>query len=103
MFQIDLSLTPQGETDYINVVQVVLDYIALLLSHTSTSSPSPLALHWSEIATLNQIHFSQSSPSTPYAFAPSLAQRLNVYNTEECLRIGSMLNEDEVSLSTKLA
>mmetsp|Transcript_22399 Transcript_22399/g.46576 ORF Transcript_22399/g.46576 Transcript_22399/m.46576 type:complete len:1143 (+) Transcript_22399:186-3614(+) len=98
MFQIDFSLTPEGEADYVNVVQLVLDHIALIRSHSSPSptsaSSSPLAQHWAEIATLNRIHFSQSSPSPPYVFAPSLAQRLNIYNTEECLRVGSMLHED---------
>ena len=93
MFNVDLSLTPEGEADYVNVVQVILDHISLLRSHSSpepntATSSSPLAQYWSEIATLNRIHFSQSSPSTPYAFAPSMAQRLNIYNTEECQRVG---------------
>ena len=47
-----------------------------------------------EVAALDRLRFHQTSPGGVYSFAPAVAQSISKFGTEQCLSVGSRLNEN---------
>ena len=78
LFQVEVALTEEGEDRWKDVVQIIFDqisHIRRLCEHPTADDRHDLETRWSEVAKINAMHFSQNSPSHPYSFAPSMAQR----------------------------
>jgi insulysin len=114
IFQVDMSLTVQGEERWKDVVDVILQYCRFIHSKTvaaikeqeggssssstaTTSSPTLEKLQgiWDENATLSKIFFDQTSPGSVYGLCPDLCNSIVTQGTERCLSAGSMLQESK--------
>ena len=99
LFQVDMGLTEQGEKDWKIVVDLVFAYCRMLSKESAkeVKGGKSQELHriWGEMSQLDKIFFHQSSPGSPYSYAPNLGERVILYGTEACLSAGSMLNENE--------
>jgi len=88
LFQVDMSLTEQGEEQWEYVTQVIFQHVALI-----RSQKEELARHWDENAALRALHFDQTSPNKVYALAPGLASSIVLQGTEKCLSAGRILGQ----------
>ena len=101
LFQVQMNLTADGEEHWKDVVKVVFDYGNILsnalnedgATDTCKEGEKELRRIWEEVATLDRIRFDQTSPGAVYSFSSSVAQSISKHGTEQCLSIGSMLNE----------
>mmetsp|Transcript_13269 Transcript_13269/g.27085 ORF Transcript_13269/g.27085 Transcript_13269/m.27085 type:complete len:1231 (+) Transcript_13269:234-3926(+) len=115
LFQIQMSLTADGEENWKEVVRVLFSYGRLIRDYAKKSMSShpgqaedttraeyanldPLRRIWDEVATLDRMRFDQTSPGHVYSFAPALAQSASKYGTTHCLSAGSLLNENGTTL-----
>lgn len=96
LFQIDLSLTEDGENHWEEVVDVILQHCRLVQDIADTD-PKQLRDVFEETVTLSKIFFDQQSPSGLYSTVPGLSQSIVRYGTKNCLSAGRMLNESRNS------
>lgn len=88
VFQLELSLTEEGEKEWKSIV-------ALLLEHCRLIARAPdLQRHWEESRELSEIHFNHASPGQAYDTAPNLAQSIVAYGTEFCQSAGRLVDKD---------
>lgn len=100
LFQLTVGLTEEGETQWQQVVDLLLAHTRLIhqtavetQKQGINGSNSDLHRIWGEVAKLSAIFFQQASPGNAYNFAPSLAQSIVSHGTAACLSAGSMLSE----------
>ena len=97
LFQVQMSLTEEGEEHWKDVVHVIFKYSQMLQnaaeSDEDDASCNELRRIWDEVAALDRIRFHQTSPGAVYSFASSVAQSISKHGTETCLSAGSLLNE----------
>ena len=101
LFQVQMNLTADGEDHWKDVVKVIFDYGNMLSNalngddtiDTCKEGEKELRRIWEEVAKLDRIRFDQTSPGAVYSFSSSVAQSISKHGTEQCLSIGSMLNE----------
>ena len=98
LFQIQMSLTEEGEEHWKDVVNVIFWYSQMLQNAAESSgdeaSCNELRRIWEEVAALDRIRFHQTSPGAVYSFASSIAQSISKHGVETCLSAGSLLNEN---------
>jgi len=87
LFQIELSLTEEGEKEWKTVVALLLEHCRLIAQETN------LQLHWDEMRTLSEIQFNNSSPGQAYGFAPGLASSIVSFGTESSQSAGYLLDK----------
>lgn len=78
LFQIDMSLTEEGESHWTEVTEVIFAYGKMLskaveLSLQSTADPDScsedtLRRIWDEVAQIDRMHFHQTSPGAVYRY-----------------------------------
>ncbi|KAL3795275.1 hypothetical protein HJC23_008360 [Cyclotella cryptica] len=108
LFQIEMSLTEEGEKNWKEVTKVIFAYAKMLADAVELSLTSKegnkdtndtclahdtLTRIWDEVGQIDRMHFHQTSPGAVYSFASSVAQSISKYGTLKCLSAGSMLNE----------
>lgn len=113
LFQIQVSLTVEGEEHWKDVVRVIFHYGKVVchaaeesFAASGVSTPckdgdDKLRRIWAEVAALGRMHFHQTSPGAVYSFASSVAQSISKHGTEQCLSAGNLLNENRDSLPLK--
>jgi insulysin len=97
LFQIEMELTEKGETQWMEVVDLIFAYCRLVTGQAVAQSKDfddPKRI-WGEVSKLSAMFFDLTSPSGVYSYAPNLAERVVAYGTETCLSAGSMLNESD--------
>mmetsp|Transcript_15246 Transcript_15246/g.27671 ORF Transcript_15246/g.27671 Transcript_15246/m.27671 type:complete len:1041 (-) Transcript_15246:645-3767(-) len=110
LFQIGISLTADGEKHWKEVAKVIFDYGKMVCSVSEASlasvgdanndtcengeSENELRRIWDEVAALDRLRFHQTSPGGVYSFAPAVAQSISKFGAENCLSVGSRLNEN---------
>jgi insulysin len=101
LFQVDMSLTDEGERQWKAVADVIFQHCRLIAEAAEQAQKGQSRdLHriWGEKATLHAMFFDQTSPSDVYSLAPSLSSSIVVHGTEESIAAGSMLKESEDTL-----
>lgn len=104
VLQINVSLTMKGEEHWEYVAKVLFEYSFMLLDvikkakNGEEKEMQTLKRIWDEILSLRTLDFHQSSPSSAFSMAPSLASNVRKFGTEKCLSLGSLLNETKDSL-----
>ena len=84
LFQVDISLTEEGETKWQDVVKAVWTHCRLV----ADSSDEDLICIWEEYAQSSELQFDYSSPSGVYDLAPRLSQSVVTRGT--VLSMGSV-------------
>jgi insulysin len=100
LFQVDMGLTEKGEKHWREVVDLVFGYCRLVNEEArkaANGEPNELKRIWGETSQLDKMFFHQTSPRGVYSYVPNLVERVINYGTEDCVRAGSMLNENEKS------
>mmetsp|Transcript_18585 Transcript_18585/g.40225 ORF Transcript_18585/g.40225 Transcript_18585/m.40225 type:complete len:1247 (-) Transcript_18585:1784-5524(-) len=113
LFQIQVSLTAEGEEQWKEVAKVIFHY-GKMVCHVAEESfessegdavckdgDNELRRIWDEVAALDRMRFHQTSPGAVYSFASSVAQSISKHGTETCLSAGSSLNENGDTLPLK--
>jgi insulysin len=94
LFQIDMSLTIEGERRWKEVIEVIFQHCRLIVDATANKVPE-LQRIWAEKATLGAMNFDQTSPGDVYSLAPSLSNSIVTHGTERSISAGSMLEESK--------
>jgi insulysin len=100
LFQIEISLTDNGEKHWKDVVNMLFQHCQLIVRVANEAKSKingedkNLARIWHEKAQLASLFFHQTSPGDVYSFVPSLCNSIVLYGTRYCLSAGSMLAEN---------
>ncbi|GAX23713.1 hypothetical protein FisN_12Hh290 [Fistulifera solaris] len=102
LFQVDMGLTENGEKNWRQVVDVIIQHCRLIHEAT-TRLPTcggdaegtvfDVQRIWAESTKLRALFFHQTSPGSVYELAPNLSSNIVKYGSEKALSAGSMLNE----------
>ena len=125
VFQIDINLTENGESQWKDVVDCVFRHCHLIyqtarlalkertkmeslsevqkkiigeMNDVVTPNMCKLQVAWNEIISLSNMQFNQTSPGSAYNLAPGLANSVLMYGTEKCMSTGYMLDENMKTL-----
>jgi insulysin len=91
LFQIDIGLTEQGEVQWKQVVDIILQHCRLI--HEASLQGTELVRIWDEMSAISRMFFDQTSPGGVYGLAPSLSNSVAINGTVKCLSAGSRLDE----------
>lgn len=93
IFEMSVSLTPEGLEHWEQVTQLVYDYINIVES----ASVDELLRIWEEIRVSGRINFKYQQKSTAYELAPDLVDNMLSYPLHHVLSAGYILDELDIS------